>query len=68
MATLVPNLRTVHKDGVIPFTVEAPFVPTGDQPAAIEQLVQGIVRGDWAQVLLGATGTGKTFTIAKVIE
>lgn len=68
MATLVPNLRTVHKDGVIPFTVEAPFVPTGDQPAAIEQLVQGIVRGDWAQVLLGATGTGKTYTIAKVIE
>ena len=68
MATLVPNLRTVHKDGVIPFTVEAPFVPTGDQPAAIEQLAQGIVRGDWAQVLLGATGTGKTYTIAKVIE
>ena len=68
MATLVPNLRTVHKDGVIPFTVEAPFVPTGDQPAAIEQLTQGIVRGDWAQVLLGATGTGKTYTIAKVIE
>ena len=68
MATLVPNLRTVHKDGVIPFMVEAPFTPTGDQPAAIAQLTQGIVRGDWAQVLLGATGTGKTYTIAKVIE
>ena len=50
------------------FQVEAPFVPMGDQPAAIEKLVAGIRRGDKAQVLLGATGTGKTFTMAKVIE
>jgi excinuclease ABC subunit B len=50
------------------FLVEAPFVPMGDQPAAIEKLVAGIRRGDKAQVLLGATGTGKTFTMAKVIE
>ena len=50
------------------FQVEAPFVPMGDQPAAIEKLVAGIQRGDKAQVLLGATGTGKTFTMAKVIE
>ena len=50
------------------FHVEAPFVPEGDQPEAIARLVAGIQRGDRAQVLLGATGTGKTFTMAKVIE
>ena len=50
------------------FLVEAPFVPMGDQPAAIAKLVAGLRRGDKAQVLLGATGTGKTFTMAKVIE
>ncbi len=50
------------------FRVEAPFVPLGDQPEAIDKLVEGIRRGDKAQVLLGATGTGKTFTMAKVIE
>ena len=54
--------------GGIPFKVEAPFVPTGDQPQAIEKLAAGIRQGDRAQVLLGATGTGKTFTMAKVIE
>lgn len=67
MAT-VPKLKTVYKEGGIPFQVEAPFVPTGDQPTAISKLEAGIVRGDRAQVLLGATGTGKTFTIAKLIE
>ena len=50
------------------FQVEAPFVPLGDQPEAIAKLAAGILRGDKAQVLLGATGTGKTFTMAKVIE
>ena len=50
------------------FHVEAPFVPMGDQPEAIAKLAAGIRRGDRAQVLLGATGTGKTFTMAKVIE
>ncbi|MBP2665345.1 MAG: uvrB [Firmicutes bacterium] len=50
------------------FQVEAPFVPLGDQPDAIAKLTEGIKRGDKAQVLLGATGTGKTFTMAKVIE
>lgn len=67
MAT-VPKLKTVYKEGGIPFKVEAPFVPTGDQPVAISKLEAGINRGDYAQVLLGATGTGKTFTIAKLIE
>ncbi len=50
-----------------PFRIEADYKPTGDQPAAIERLVQGAERGDRHQVLLGATGTGKTFTMANVI-
>lgn len=64
----VPKLTTVYKEGGIPFQVQAPFVPTGDQPSAISELECGIRNGDRAQVLLGATGTGKTFTIAKLIE
>jgi len=50
------------------FKLESPFKPTGDQPEAIEQLVKGINEGEKAQVLLGVTGSGKTFTIANVIE
>ena len=50
------------------FKVVSPFKPTGDQPQAIENLAEGIEDGLSAQVLLGATGTGKTYTIAKVIE
>jgi len=50
------------------FKLQAPFQPTGDQPGAIVQLVDGIRRGMKNQVLLGATGTGKTYTIASVIE
>ncbi len=49
------------------FILEAPFHPTGDQPEAIGKLVAGLERGDRHQVLKGATGTGKTFTIANVI-
>ncbi|MEZ7577836.1 excinuclease ABC subunit UvrB [Veillonella sp. 27098_8_77] len=60
--------NSYNYEGGQPFKVEAPFVPTGDQPAAIQSLTDGIERGEWAQVLLGATGTGKTFTMAKVIE
>ena len=59
---------TYNYEGSQPFKVEAPFAPTGDQPTAIQSLTEGIERGEWAQVLLGATGTGKTFTMAKVIE
>ncbi|WP_456156249.1 excinuclease ABC subunit UvrB [Veillonella sp.] len=59
---------TYNYEGGQPFMVEAPFAPTGDQPTAIQSLTEGIERGEWAQVLLGATGTGKTFTMAKVIE
>jgi excinuclease ABC subunit B len=50
------------------FKLNAPYQPTGDQPEAIRQLVDGISRENKHQVLLGATGTGKTFTIASVIQ
>ncbi|MEM6431903.1 MAG: DEAD/DEAH box helicase family protein, partial [Deinococcota bacterium] len=52
----------------MPLTVESPFEPKGDQPQAIEGLVEGINDGLRFQTLLGATGTGKTYTMAKVIE
>jgi len=50
------------------FELQAPYQPTGDQPEAIRQLVEGIKKGYHDQVLLGATGTGKTFTVANVIQ
>lgn len=50
------------------FKVEAPFQPTGDQPEAIAQLVEGIRTGNKMQTLLGVTGSGKTYTVAKVVE
>ena len=50
------------------FKLNAPYQPTGDQPEAIRQLVEGINKGYKNQVLLGATGTGKTFTVANVIQ
>jgi len=50
------------------FELHAPYKPTGDQPEAIQQLVDGLGQGFPHQVLLGATGTGKTFTIANVIQ
>ena len=49
------------------FHLKAPFQPTGDQPQAIDALVQGINEGDDAQTLLGVTGSGKTFTMANII-
>jgi len=50
------------------FNIKAPFEPAGDQPQAIEELVDGVNKGLHTQVLLGATGTGKTYTIAQVIN
>ncbi|TMC18505.1 MAG: excinuclease ABC subunit UvrB [Chloroflexi bacterium] len=50
------------------FKVEAPFQPTGDQPEAITQLTEGIRNGRKAQTLLGVTGSGKTYTVAKIVE
>jgi len=52
----------------MPFKLNSKFHPTGDQPEAIEQLAEGVNRGDKHQVLLGVTGSGKTFTIANVIQ
>jgi excinuclease ABC subunit B len=50
------------------FKLTSEFIPTGDQPEAVKQLVEGIHRGDPSQVLHGVTGSGKTFTIANVIQ
>ena len=50
------------------FRIRADFKPTGDQPAAIEQLVESIESGNRYQTLLGVTGSGKTFTMANVVE
>lgn len=49
------------------FHLKAPFQPTGDQPQAIDSLVEGLAQGDMAQTLLGVTGSGKTFTMANII-
>ena len=50
------------------FELVAPYAPTGDQPEAIEKLTEGIQNGLKEQVLLGVTGSGKTFTMANIIE
>ena len=50
------------------FKIHSKYKPSGDQPQAIDSLVKGLNEGKKEQVLLGATGTGKTFTIANVIE
>jgi excinuclease ABC subunit B len=50
------------------FQVVSEYKPTGDQPQAIEKLATGIINGEKYQTLLGVTGSGKTFTVANVIE
>lgn len=50
------------------FQLESPFEPTGDQPTAIDDLLNGLQRGHRHQTLLGATGTGKTFTVANIVQ
>ena len=50
------------------FKIHSDYTPAGDQPQAIQELVDGLLRGDRDQVLLGATGTGKTFTMAHIIQ
>ena len=50
------------------FVLKSEYQPTGDQPQAIEKLVQGFREGNQCQTLLGVTGSGKTFTMANVIE
>ncbi len=64
-----PDVKTRDKmEGGIEFKLHTEFEPAGDQPTAIAELTRGINEGDRDQVLLGATGTGKTFTMAKLIE
>ena len=60
--------RRLKLEGGVSFKLHAEFSPAGDQPTAIKELVDGIATGERDQVLLGATGTGKTFTMAKIIE
>ncbi|WP_330857586.1 excinuclease ABC subunit UvrB [Exiguobacterium sp. SH1S21] len=52
----------------LPFELHSEYSPAGDQPEAIRQLIEGVNRGDRYQTLLGATGTGKTFTVSNVIQ
>ena len=67
-----PKLKSPLKDesggGGKRFRIVSDYTPAGDQPQAIKELVEGIARGERDQVLLGVTGSGKTFTMAKVIE
>ena len=62
------RIKRNYQEPDIPFTLKAPFKPMGDQPKAIHTLVDGLNDGHWAQVLVGATGTGKTFTMANIIQ
>jgi excinuclease ABC subunit B len=60
--------RPEKSEGGVPFVIKSDYEPKGDQPTAIAELVEGIQRSDRTQVLLGVTGSGKTYTMAKVIE
>ena len=64
-----PDVKTRPKlEGGIAFRMDTDFEPAGDQPTAIKELTTGVNEGERDQVLLGVTGSGKTFTMAKVIE
>ena len=68
----IPLLLTPQKrdklEGGRRFVMQSEFQPAGDQPTAIAELTEGVLANERDQVLLGATGTGKTYTMAKVIE
>ncbi|WND03142.1 excinuclease ABC subunit UvrB [Temperatibacter marinus] len=70
LANFIPNKanRPEKTEGGKKFELVSDFTPSGDQPAAIKELVQGISQGESDQVLLGVTGSGKTYTIANIIE
>ncbi len=68
MPDTTPTRTPTKLEGGKRFVMHTPFEPAGDQPTAIAELVAGLEAGERDQVLLGATGTGKTFTMAKVIE
>ncbi|HIE20901.1 MAG TPA: DEAD/DEAH box helicase, partial [Rhodospirillales bacterium] len=63
----IPEKRAPISGGK-PFTLVSPFDPAGDQPEAIAELIKGLEAAERDQVLLGVTGSGKTFTIAHVIQ
>ena len=67
---LILNVSKVTKEVLTmnKFVLKAPYQPTGDQPQAIEELVKGFKEGNQCQTLLGVTGSGKTFTMANVIQ
>ena len=62
------NQKKIMQNAQKCFKLHSEYQPTGDQPQAIEQLVQGFKEGNQFQTLLGVTGSGKTFTMANVIE
>ena len=64
------SIKNTYKklEGGKKFTLDSSFEPSGDQPRAIKELVSGIKKNEKQQVLLGITGSGKTFTIANVIQ
>ena len=62
------NLIINRPRGPANFDLQSEFAPAGDQPTAIEELIDGIKQGERDQVLLGVTGSGKTFTAAHVIQ
>ena len=70
LGSQAPNLKSsvAEQDAGKPFQIISEFAPAGDQPIAIPELTTGLLQGDWDQVLLGVTGSGKTFTIAHVIQ
>ncbi|WP_296419390.1 excinuclease ABC subunit UvrB [Pseudooctadecabacter sp.] len=69
LANPAEDVRTREKmEGGRAFVLDTEFEPAGDQPTAIKELSAGVLSGEQDQVLLGATGTGKTFTMAKIIE
>ena len=62
------NLRDINIEIMDKFVLKSDYVPAGDQPQAIEMISQGILDGHKSQILLGATGTGKTYTMAQIIQ
>ncbi|MEI7493726.1 MAG: excinuclease ABC subunit UvrB [Alphaproteobacteria bacterium] len=68
MTVIVPLLYNERSENSPAFALESPFQPAGDQPAAIKEIIKGFQAGERDQVLLGVTGSGKTFTVAQVIQ
>jgi excinuclease ABC subunit B len=68
MTAIVPLLYNERSETSPAFALESPFQPAGDQPAAIKEIIKGFQAGERDQVLLGVTGSGKTFTVAQVIQ